>query len=168
MRIELKFNRKDFEELYFINGRGSYIKDEVIKSSFRNLLISGFVSMGLYIYSIVKSNYDLFFFSLIFLAIFFFVYIGAAKNVKKWRLQIKNYLDAQEKYSKHVLVANDDYLSIVQNDEETIEKWTNIERVKIFDSHIWILGIENFLIPAKSMSKKEYAELRGLISKKFK
>ncbi|HBU77661.1 MAG TPA: hypothetical protein DEF18_06120 [Muricauda sp.] len=124
--------------------------------------------MGLYIYAIVKSNYDLFSFSLIFLAIFLFVYLGAAKNVKKWRLQVKNYLDAQEKYSKHVLIANEYYLSIVQNDEETIEKWTNIERVKIFDSHIWILGIENFLIPAKSMSKREYDELRSLISKKFK
>ena len=164
----MKFNRKDFEELYFKNGRGSYTKDEVIRASFRNVIISGLVSMGLFIYAIIQNSYDLFYFSLIFLVILLFVYLVAANNVKKWRLQIKNYLDSQEKYSKHVLVVNDEYFSIIQNDEETIEKWTNIERVKIFDSHIWILGVENFLIPAKSMSKGEFVELRTLVSKKFK
>ncbi|QCX01341.1 YcxB family protein [Aggregatimonas sangjinii] len=88
--------------------------------------------------------------------------------VRKWRRQIKEYLDSQEKYESHKIVVTDEYFSIIQDNEETIEKWSNFKRVKIFDSHIWLLGTENFIIPAKSMSPLEFNNLKRLVSTKFK
>lgn len=67
-----------------------------------------------------------------------------------------------------MIVTNEEYFSVIQDGEETIEHWSTIKRVKIFDSHIWLFGTENFLIPANSMKEDEYNNFRNLVSQKFK
>jgi c-di-AMP phosphodiesterase-like protein len=168
LEIELTFRRRDFEEVYYVNGQGSYTKDKNIKGAFHALLICAGILMLSIIYSLLVNNYDLFSIVMVITVIFLIVYINRALAIRKWRKQIKNYLNDQERYECHRLFLSDNSISINQDDKETILKWNNFNSATIRDSHIWLLGKENLLLPAKSMKKEEYVFLKTLVSEKLK
>jgi len=88
--------------------------------------------------------------------------------LRKWRGGVKKYLDREEKYTKHKIILSDESLSVVQDNTETIEKWTNFDSAKISNTHILLEGKTNILIPSKCMSEKRYEEVNNIISKKIK
>lgn len=147
MEIELTFRRKDFQEVYFVNGQGSYTKDKNIKGVFRSLLICLGVLILSTIYSFLIDNYDLFSIAVVVTVIFLFVYVDRALAVRKWRKQVKDYLDDQERYKSHTLFLSDNSVSISQDDMETILKWGTFNSATIRDSHIcfWERKTSSFL-----------------------
>lgn len=168
MEINLAFRRDDFKEMYFVDGRGSYIRDESIKTVFRNLMIMIAAVISLFFYSYLNGNYDLFQISLIILGVFVFVYFDRAIAIRGWRKKIEVYLDSQEVFSKNTLIVTDSYFSLVQDTEENFEKWSNLNKAKISDKGIWLFGMERYVIPAKSMRHEEYEEFRKIVSEKLK
>jgi hypothetical protein len=168
MEINLNFRRKDFEEIYSTNNAGSYIKDESIKTIFRNLMITVASVFCLLIYSYYKNSYGFFKASLIVLGVFCIAYFDQAIGIKRWRKSVKIYFEIQEKFKNNKLIVTDSYFSIIQDSTESLEKWSNLERAKISDKFIWLLGNENYLIPAKSMTKDDYEKFRRVVSEKFK
>jgi hypothetical protein len=135
-------------------------------------LQGGYISFTLFtiltLYSIYKNDYGLVFIGSIVFLIFFYIYFRAFTTLRKWRREIKKYLDREEKYSKHKIILTDESLSVVQDDRETIEKWINFNSAQISNTHIHLEGKSSILIPSKSMSENRYSELRRIISKKIK
>ena len=88
--------------------------------------------------------------------------------IREWKKKIKIFLDSQEKVVDHQLTVTNSYFSIIQDGDETIEKWSNLDKAKILDMGIWLIGKEKYLIPAKSMKLDEYEKLRIIVSEKLK
>ena len=92
-----------------------------------------------------------------------------AYEIFKRRSKVKKYLDGVEKIKSHRLILTDTSFEIIQEHEKTIEKWTDFKPAEINDLFIYLLSEkENYLIPSKSMTEREYIELTNIVTEKIK
>lgn len=166
--IRLNFNRNDFEEIYFKDNQGNYFKDPTIKPLFRNLLMYVFVFLSCVVYSKIVDDYGIFLIASIGLLYFAYSYLERLAFIQKKKKEIISYLDKQEVYTLNKLVISENHFSIIQDKEETIEKWENFKSVKILDNYVSLMSKEHFLIPSKSMTTEEYKLFIKLVSEKAK
>jgi len=120
------------------------------------------------IYGIIKSEYTMFIIWSIIFVVILGNYIHTFKKLVEWKKSIQVYLDREEKYSKNKLILSDEYFSLIQDEKETIEHWSNFKKVQIEENYISLDGKENYLIPKKSMSAENYKLLKDFISEKLK
>lgn len=74
------------------------------------------------------------------------LHLYRANQLRKWRQEVKLYWDAQEKFTYHMLILSDNSFTLVQDDEQVIERWSNFRRVKIHQGYVELIGDENYLI----------------------
>ena len=167
--IELNFNRKDFEEVYFNGNQVSYVNSETTKNPFRNMLISGLIFSFLLFKLISDDGTQIgtIIFGIIFL--YFLVdYLTKAFRIWKKKKKVEVYLNGVEKIKTHKLILNKDTFGIQQEDEITTEFWTDFNKPEINDMFTYLVSkSENYLIPKKSMTELEYEELKSIIRNKI-
>lgn len=168
IEITLHFDRNHFEEIYFKNNQRSYIHNAEIKPLFRNSVILLLIIVFLFFYAKVKNEYEILIIPFIPLIVFVFKYLEKFSIILKWKKGVVRYLNEQEQYTSHTLILSDNSLSIIQDGQETIEKWSNFTSVKILDDYIALNSLEHFLIPKKSMTPEEFQILKKNISVKTK
>jgi hypothetical protein len=163
--IELNFNRKDFEEVYFKGNQGSYLNSETTKKPFRNMLASGLIFFfflfklisdgGIQIGTIVLGIIFLYFLA---------EYFKKAFVIWKRNKKVEVYLNGVEKIKSHKLILNKNTFEIQQENEIVTELWTNFKKPEINDMFTYLVSkSENYLIPKKSMTELEYEELKSII-----
>lgn len=171
MRIEipLQFNRKDFEEIYFRDNNGNYFKSDVTKKSFLVFILSivFFILISVYIYISEKDMLALIY-PLLLPIIAFLVFMEKAYGIRVWKKAVKKYLDSIEPIQLHKIILTEKKFSLIQDEEETIESWSNFTTVEIKVDYIDLNGIENFFFPRKSMSEEDFLKLKEVISEKVK
>ncbi len=165
--IDLKFNRKDFEEIFFNDDKGNYLKSPTTKVYFKYFIISLMAFIGASIYSLARNEYGFFVIGLIAFLVCLYFFLKAILDLRKWKREIKDYLDREEKFKSNKLILSDKFLSIKQDDNETVEEWSTINSAHISDNYIRLDGKVNVLIPSKTMSTDEYKELRKILSDKL-
>ena len=168
IEIALNFVRSDFEEIFFKDNQGDYIKDPTIKNRFIYFLLSLIGFLILLIQYLITQEIGALIIALIALLTFGYYYLERFLVLKKWRKEIVVFLDKAEQYSSHKLVLSDNYLSIIQDNIESIEHWENFKSVKVYEDFIFLEGKENVLLPLRSMSSKEYDVLKTVVSEKVK
>lgn len=97
-----------------------------------------------------------------------FIYFQSILSIKKWEKSIDIYLDSIEKYSLNKIILSENAFSLIQDNEETIEKWSNFNSVTLSDESIILTSNQNYLIPSKSMSKEDLVLAKSIISNKVK
>ncbi len=170
LEIKLKFNRKDFEEVYFNGRQGNYFKSEATKKPFQNLLISFFI-FSLFIYNIIKENSGRIFSIIIGLIFFYNLISYLIKGFRIWkrRKKVKKYLDDVEKIKSHKLILTENTFEIIQENEKIVEKWTDFKPVEINKMFVYLISDkENYLIPKKSMTELEYTYFTKILIEKIK
>ena len=166
--IQLRFNRKDFEEIYFRDHQGDYIRSPTTKTAFITLIITGVAFLSIFAYSFNDDSIALtFFFGFIF-SFAIFNYVKDFVTLYKWKSQIFDYLDREEKYQNCKILLTENSFTLFQDDKETIEKWTNFTKVHSTVEFISLEGKENFLIPQKSMTTSDFQKLKDIISEKVR
>ncbi len=168
IEITLNFHRNHFEEIYFKNNQGSYIHNTEIKPLFRNSVILLMVFVLLFFYTKAKNEYEILIIPFIPLIVFIFKYLEKLAIIQKWKKSVIRYLNEQEQYISHKLILSNNSLSVIQDGQETIEKWTNFTSIKILDDYISLNSSEHFLIPKKSVTPEEFQILKKIISAKTK
>jgi hypothetical protein len=166
--IELTFSRKDFEEIYFIDNQGNYILSRTTKTAFIILTISTLALISAILYAMIYNIYSFMFLACLFFIIALVNYITAFRILYKWKSQIFTFFNSAEKYKKNKLILSDNSFTLIQDDKETIERWTNFSSVKISNQYINMLGKENCIFPSKSMTIEDYQKLREIVSEKIK
>ena len=168
--IELNYRRKDFEEIYFRDGGGKTFLSPRLKGK-RNLSIFFAVVFTLtLIYTLLtqRSFGVVLFAGLLFCFSLYEWYSGALPTMR-WLKEVRSYLDGLDKTKEHRLLLTDTAFSIVQDKNETIEKWTEFKRAEIEENFVSLTSnTTNYLIPKKSMSEGEYELLRTIAAKKIK
>jgi hypothetical protein len=167
--IELNFNRKDFEEVYFNGNQGSYVNNETTKSTFRNMLGSGLIFF-FFLFKLISdggTQVGTILLGIIFLY-FLAEYFIKAFRIWKRNKKVRDYLNGVEKIKNHKLILNKDTFEIKQENEIVTELWTDFKKPEINDMFTYLVSkTENYLIPKKSMTELEYEKLKSIIRNKI-
>lgn len=168
--IELKYNRTDFEDIYFRNGGDKTFLNHHLKKQ-RNiffLFLGMFIVTLIYILSINENFGFLIFVGILLFFSFYDWYIKASPGIK-WKKEIKIYHDGLDKIRENRLILTENAFSLIQDKKETIEKWTEFKRAEMEENFISLISnTTTYLIPKKSMTTEEFDFLRTLFSEKIK
>jgi tetrahydromethanopterin S-methyltransferase subunit G len=85
-----------------------------------------------------------------------------------WKRQIHKYLDDLDKIKENKIIITPSSFSLVQDNRETIEKWTEFKKAEINDTYILLLTSTNYMIPKNSMTSDEFDSFKKVISEKIK
>ena len=171
-----------YEEIYFANNNGHYLKSPQTKGFFRKFLISLAVTVILIVVSFSISDFSvdgsitilvlllmiMFCIGQIVTIIFLLGFIQKALEIKQWKKQIRNYLKKLKVTKVYKVILTDSSFTIVQDDTEKIINWSSIIRAEINNEYISLEGQDNFLIPAKCITQGNYPKLRKMLSEKLK
>ncbi|ALM19805.1 hypothetical protein AAT17_00280 [Nonlabens sp. MIC269] len=170
IEIELKFNRKDFEEVYFNGNQLNYFKSTTTKRPFQNLLIYSLL-FSVLLYNVIFENSThimTIIMGLIFLTNLI-IYLIKVYGIRGKRKKVKDYLDGVEKIKNHKLILTKNSFTIIQENEKFIEKWTDFKPIEINEMFVYLMSDkENYLIPKKSMTELEYTTLTSILTEKIK
>lgn len=167
MEFNLSYRRTDFENIYYADSKGSYIKSEQVKKSVKFLMIAGigFIICGCY--SVFTENYTPLSYAVIALVIILFIYITEVMELYKWKNTVKTYLDGLDKVIKFSLTFGESYISITQDGFTYKYALKEFTKVDLTDEYVWLYGTDNILIPAASLDLGKFEELRNLVNDYF-
>lgn len=165
--IILNYHRSHFEEIYFRNNNGNYIKSPVIKSSFKVLCVSTILFFITVLYYL-NSDIAVLAFVIIFYLIPVLDYLSNANKVRKWKLEVKEYLNNLDKIKNQSLTITEKSIAIKQDGKETIDNWDLFTSAEINNDFIALTGKGIIMLPAKSMKKEEFDFCKEFISLKLK
>ncbi|HEY6978323.1 MAG TPA: hypothetical protein VH396_18625 [Chitinophagaceae bacterium] len=167
--IKLKFNRQDFEEVYFKNGQGNIFWGQDVRGHFAILLVFA----GALVYSVIHSlltNHlwavpTIIFF--IFLA-FAYRYQRQISPILKWKKKVTENLNKLSKFKSHQIILTAESISLLLDEKETTTNWTAFTKAQINEDCISLISTDTLLFPKKSMTEKAYEYLTYFILDKFK
>ncbi len=171
-----------YEEIYFANNNGHYLKSPQTKGIFHKFAVSLITSVILIVVSLSIGNFSfdntpttpllllmvLFCIGQIVTIIFFLGFMQKALEIKQWKKQIRNYLKKLKVTKVYKVILTDSYFTIVQDDTEKILSWSSIIKAELNSEYISLEGQENFFVPAKCITQGNYPKLRKTLSEKLK
>lgn len=166
--MDLHFSRQDFEEIYFKDHQGDYFRSSTTKGLFIALSVGLALLTVAGVYWFYNDSLELIVFACIPVALLAFFYIKACRVLYVWKTQVSNSLDKEEQYEHYQIILSDGSFSLIQNDKETIERWSNFVKATISDEYIFLEGSQNIMIPRKSLKAEDYGELKKVVSEKIK
>ena len=81
---------------------------------------------------------------------------------------IKKWLDHIASFTAHSIELTESSISVIMDDEKTIQTWSSIKACKINEQRMVLQGEEQFYIPSNAMTREEYAFLKEFVEKKIK
>lgn len=164
IEIDLNFSRKDFEDVYFKNDQGNYFLSPTTKPSGIAFLVCA-VFAGI---AALYGNKTLIVLGLIALSMATIAWLNACRLLYNWKRQVSKSLDHEQQFERYKLILSDESFSLIQDEKETIERWTNFTSGTIDSDHIFLQGQQNFILPKKSVSASDYETLKKTVSEKLK
>ncbi len=167
--IELNFNRKDFEDIYFKNKQADIFFSPQVKKSFILFLFISFLLISSVAYSLITNeNAWLIIVLFLSLSLAFYNYFIRASPIYKWRKSVIEYLNKNSQINHHRLILTKNALIISQDQIETITKWTVFTKAIIDENHVSLVGTDNFLFPKSSMPAEDFEILSEIVRSRFK
>lgn len=169
--IPLKYNRTDFEEIYFKDNQGSLFFSPTTKNKTIFTIITGGILAVLHFGNLISSeNIELYYFLnfVFFISILYFLI--AFITVVRWKKVITKYLKSLDSSSFFQLELTDMFLIINIDHQEDYIQWKEFNKVESKNDYIFLQsGIQNYLFPKKSMSEEDYIffkeSLKNILSK---
>lgn len=168
IEINLTFRRADFEELYFRNGNENLFFSPTAKTQTYIFIFLGllfFFFLGYF--RITNESLENMLFICMLWILSAIILGGKIYVVLKWKKSIKQFLDVTSKYKINKLILSETSISIIQDDKEHIEKWSEFKKADINDESIILYSIVNYMFPRKSMTKEEYEFFKEIVRKKI-
>ena len=167
--IDLKFNRYDFEDIYFKDGKGDIFFGQTVKGCFIMLLVftialilsTGYSALADQLWGIPIVLFFIFLISL-------YDYKRKISPTVKWKKQVNEYLSKVSTFKSIKISLGSDAISFVTDNEEIITKWSAFTKATINEEFITLISVDVFLFPKKSMTENEYQYLKDFIRDKFK
>lgn len=155
--ISLKFNKKDFEEIYFTDKKRSLFFSPKTKALTITFLFLSIITIVFYFGGFWGiSNWGILYLLLFFAIVNLLRLASGVLTVLNWRNSIEKYLKEMESYSKLEVIVLKDYINVVFDDKENFTHWSEFKRVIVNDKYISLEGKVNYLFPKKSMCEEDY------------
>lgn len=163
-KIELKYQRKDFENIYYKNRQANIFWSTPVKEYFIIFSVFSILFLLSFTYSFFTNLlWGLSIFLMFLLTLSFFSYRTKASPILKWKKQVVKYLDRLDKISHHEITLTKSTLILTQDDEVIITKWIRFTKVIFNDESIQLSGSDEYLFPKNSMTQSQFIYLKDFI-----
>lgn len=164
--ISLKFNQKDFEEIYFRDNQGSLFFSHKTKSLTITAIALVVVLSILHFLNLISiDNFGIYYFLIFILLLCILRLIVGMLETLKWKKGITHYFRSMAVYQLFELHLTNDFLHIKLDNDESFTRWNEFKKIQINDQYIALEGSVNFLFPRKSMSIDDYMYLKDSVKK---
>ena len=168
LEINLNFNRKFFEEIYYKNDKANLFFGPERKNISISIIILSFLLFVTKSNSSLQStNWGLFYFLLLIEIALIINLTIRVVSLLKWKKSIKEYLDFVENHKTFKLIADENTITLKLDENITQEKWNEIKSCEINNEYISIKSNYDYFLPKKSMTESEYENLKNIISQKI-
>jgi len=164
--INIRFDRKAFEAMYFRNFEDSYVLGPKTKLRFIAALTitilvpvitaTAHASMP----SIMLASWVLF-------ILIWVDYLMMIYKIRKWKKSIHRKLDEQSKVKSMRLGLSNDGITIYQDELTITEEWINFTETQLTASFILLKGETDYFFPSTSMHPTDYELMIQLVSDKI-
>ncbi len=166
--FKLKFNREDFEAIYFRDNTGSVFCGPTTKKAFYVFVIMLLITIGLSFYAVPNEQDAIFFISWALLGLIAMNFAKKAGAIIRWKKSIQLFFKEEENFKTMQLILTDDGVSILRDDKEVFENWTDIQRSEITETFIWLEGKVHTVIPKGALEKGVFEKVKKIVEKKLK
>jgi len=164
--ISLKFDKKDFEEIYFRDNRASLFFSPTTKGKTITIIFSALILCFVYFDDWVGVGNVGICFILSF--ILFFTSLNLILNILnivKYKKETTDYLKSMIVYKVFELQLGDDFLYVKLDEDESFTSWDVFKNIQINNQFVALEGKTNFLFPRKSMNLDDYNYLKDSVKK---
>jgi hypothetical protein len=169
VEIHLKIRKEDIEEFFYSDGSEKHYFRQIFKKLILPFLLFVIFSITFYIWKQFESSASSLFWLCTVTGSSYFIYICVkAWPIYKLIIAVRIYTQNLIEFENTIVSLTDNTFSEKQDNNEYIEKWTELKNVIIHENGIWVTGKKSFLLPRKSMSPNEFELLREVISTKIK
>ena len=165
--INLKINRKDFEEVYLHGNQGSLFFSPSVKGKFITTSVVAFILAILFVFKddLSKEKFGILYF-VSFLFLLCAVYLSLAINkVSKWKKEVMKYLKTLENAEIYQIQFNTKVFKVNLNNEKETSLWTEFTAAEIDNKFIALEGKFNYMFPKKSMQPTDFELLKQAVEK---
>jgi len=164
----LKFNREDFQKIYFRNNTGSVFFGPTTKIAFYIFVLMLLVTIGLSFYAVPNEQDAIFFISWALLGLIAMNFAKKAGTVIRWRKSIQLFFKEEENFKSMKLVLTDDGISIIRDENEVFENWNDIQKSELSEDFIWLEGKVHTVIPSGGLPNGDFKTVKTLVEKFLK
>ncbi|WP_196888741.1 hypothetical protein [Aureivirga sp. CE67] len=168
IEIQLNYNRKDFENIYFKNNQGNYFKSMTTKTLFHSALFFFILLVLSVFFSFYKNSFEIAMISSLLFFVVLLFYFSACFKLFKWKKLIHDFLDQIETYKEFRIELGSNSFIFIQGENEFMENWTNFKIIKILDDYFELEGSQIYVIPKKSMSNQDCEVMKNILKEKMK
>jgi hypothetical protein len=167
VEFDLHFKSEEFREIYFRNHQGSYLLSPATKQTAIILAIIGAILLVVLLIDAVQNISVLTITISIAFGISLLLYLNAAFKLWKWKREVAVFLKRESAYSSYRIILTNESFNLTQDDTEHIEKWSNIKTADITPDYVILNGVQDYLIPQKSIGKDQFDIFRKVVSEKL-
>ena len=164
--INLNYQSKDLREIYFGEGHHKYFFGPETKRQSWMLVIALVLYPFFLVYSIQLEDNWLMILGTIYLGLVMYDFQRKTRPIIYWKKSVEAFLERVDNNPEHRLVFNEENVTFIQGDTETILQWSIIKRASINVDYIGLTADSNLLFPKNSMTDKEFDELKKIVKRK--
>lgn len=167
--IPLEFNRKHIEDILFANNSVNYFRNEEARKTLPWAIFFTILVASILFYNNYREVYwQIYLVTAPMLLYYTISYYKTARFIFQYKKSIKSWMDNISKYNKHHLEITENSISVVMDNDITLQTWSSILSCKMDEVRIALKGSEQFYLPARSMSQEDYIFLQETIKRKIK
>lgn len=164
--IKLNYQSKDLREIYFGEGHQKYFFGPETKRQSWMLVIALVLYPFFLVYSIQLEDNWLMILGTIYIGLVMYDFQRKTRPIIYWKKAVEAFLERVDNYPEHRLVFNEEQITFIQGDTETILQWSIIKRASIHADYIGLTAEANLLFPKKSMTEEEFSGLKSIVERK--
>lgn len=159
--IELNPTVDQFKMIYFKNGQGNLLQNNLTKRLIRVTVIFILVTILLYLWGLKRPEQSwLFILGLLFTATVFTFLLVKASKFYSWKKEVNEYLNKVSQINRAILTLKQDAFEIQMDERIVLQKLNSIRKIEIEPDFITVYGEnENFLFPSRTMDSEDFAQL---------
>ena len=164
--IKLNYQSKDLREIYFGEGHQKYFFGPETKRQSWMLVIALVLYPFFLVYSIQLEDNWLMILGTIYLGLVMYDFQRKTRPIIYWKKAVEAFLERVDNNPEHRLVFNEEHITFIQGDTETILHWSIIKRASIHADYIGLTAEPNLLFPKNSMTDNEFDGLKSIVERK--
>lgn len=165
--INIQFDRKAFEEMYFRNFEDSYVLGSKTKIRFIAAL-SITVLVPVITASAHNTYPSIMLASWVLFVIIWVDYLMIIYKIRKWKKSIHKKLNEQSLVKSMRLKLTEEGITIYQDELVITEQWVNFHETQMSAAFILLKGETDYFFPSTSMNANDFQLMFQLVSSKIK
>ena len=176
MEMEIKINtdRKSLEEIYYKDEQHKYSKNKGTRKVFFSYIVSivvlSIVTVGLLIIDLRSpvTKIPLASISILLIALSSIMFYNKTSALRTWKADINKFINQISKIKDYRLIVDESTITIINDDNEVIEKWSNFYKAEIASDYVTIFGQVNYSFFRTNMGHNGFEFIKELARKKIK